>query len=115
MIYLVKKRQKSIKNKVNSKEPGVYISREIILDISRLENEFYRADIELHEVDHSGPSYEGRVFLNNRKANHKTELILANGYVGSYNIFGHGGCFGDVGHCDIPAERRITNIGHHIT
>ena len=26
-------------------------------------------------------------------------------YVGSFFILGHGGCFGDVGHCDIPGER----------
>ena len=26
-------------------------------------------------------------------------------YVGSFFIFGHGGCFGDVGHCDIPTVR----------
>ncbi len=25
-------------------------------------------------------------------------------YVGNFYIFGHGGCFGDVGHCDIPTE-----------
>jgi hypothetical protein len=24
------------------------------------------------------------------------------GYVGSFYIFGHAGCFGDEGHCDVP-------------
>jgi len=37
-------------------------------------------------VDHSGPSYEGRVSLNNPNANEITKLDLYNGYVGSYNI-----------------------------
>jgi hypothetical protein len=23
-------------------------------------------------------------------------------YVGSFHIFGHGGCFGEEGHCDVP-------------
>ena len=26
-------------------------------------------------------------------------------YAGSFYIFGHGGCFGDVGHCDVPTSR----------
>ena len=34
----------------------------------------------------SGPSYEGRVSLNNPNANEITKLDLYNGYVGSYNI-----------------------------
>lgn len=47
-------------------------------------------------------SYEGRVFINNPSANETTELNLENGYVGSYHVFGHGGCYGSEGHCDIP-------------
>lgn len=90
----------------NNSGPKIYTSKEIEFDISKLEKEFYRADIEIYDVDHSGPSYEGRVFLNNTKANHKTELTLENGYVGSYHIFGHGGCLGDTGHCDVPSGRR---------
>jgi hypothetical protein len=86
--------------------PKVYVSKELYYDITKLENEFYRADIEIHNVDHAGPSYEGRVFLNNPNANQKTELTLEKGYVGSYHIFGHGGCFGNMGHCDIPTGRR---------
>jgi hypothetical protein len=27
------------------------------------------------------------------------------GYIGSYHIFGHNGCFGDEGHCEIPPRR----------
>jgi hypothetical protein len=91
----------------NHSGPKIYVSKEIEFDISKLEKEFYRADIEIYDVDHSGPSYEGRIFLNNQQANHNTELTLKNGYVGSYNIFGHGGCFGDLGHCDVPTERRM--------
>jgi hypothetical protein len=55
---------------------------------------------------HGGPSYEGRVFLNNHNANEKTKLNLDNGYVGSYHIFGHGGCVGNLGHCNIFPPRR---------
>jgi tyrosinase len=97
--------------------PQVYVSKEIYIDITKLENEFYRADIEIAGVDHSGSSYEGRVFLNNPYANQKTDLTLENGYVGSYHIFGHGGCFGGMGHCDIPTEPRRTSDyrpSHHL-
>ena len=101
----------------NPSEPKSYVSKEFYYDITKLENEFYRADIEIHNLEHSGASYEGRVFLNNPHANQKTELRLENGYVGSYHVFGHGGCFGSTGHCDIPKGRRRTfdyRSSHHL-
>jgi hypothetical protein len=49
----------------NMPGPKVYVSREIQLDITKLENEFKRPDIEIYYVDYSGYSYEGRIFLNN--------------------------------------------------
>jgi hypothetical protein len=84
----------------DDRQPKIYHSKPLRLDIKSLENKFYRADIELIDVDHSGPSYEGRVFINEPDANHSTPKNIENGYVGSYYIFGHGGCFGDIGHCD---------------
>jgi tyrosinase len=68
--------------------------------------EFKRADIRFHGVDHSGPTYEGRIFLNNPQADEHTPTTPDQGYAGSFYIFGHGGCFGDEGHCEVPAERR---------
>jgi hypothetical protein len=64
--------------------------------------DYDHADLELNGIDHSGLSYQGRVFLNNPRANENTALDAAAGYAGSFHIFGHGGCFGDVGHCDVP-------------
>ena len=64
----------------------------------------YRADLVFYDVDHSGASYEARIFLNSPDANADTPRDDPN-YAGSFHIFGHGGCFGDVGHCDIPTER----------
>jgi hypothetical protein len=64
----------------------------------------YRADLVFYDVDHSGASYEARVFLNSPDADAGTPRDDPN-YAGSFHIFGHGGCFGDVGHCDIPTER----------
>ena len=63
-----------------------------------------RVDIEFEQVDHAGASFEGRVFLNNPEANENTEPSLENGYAGSFFIFGHGGCFGDEGHCEVSPE-----------
>lgn len=63
--------------------------------------DFKRADLVFDEVDHAGPSYEARVFLNNAGANADTPRTLDQGYAGSFHIFGHGNCFGDVGHCDV--------------
>ena len=54
-------------------------------------------------VDHSGCSYEVRLFLNNAAADSGTPREEASGYAGRFHVFGHGGCFGDIGHCDVPA------------
>lgn len=65
---------------------------------------FARVDLVFYDVDHSGPSYEARVFINAPKATARTSRDDPS-YAGSFCIFGHGGCFGDVGHCDVPTER----------
>jgi tyrosinase len=70
-----------------------------------LDINFYRADIEFHDVDHSGPTFEARVFLNNPGADATTPKNLQSGYAGSFHIFGHGGCFGDEGHCEVVPRR----------
>jgi hypothetical protein len=62
-----------------------------------------RADLVFYGVDHSGPSYEARIFLNAPDATADTPRDHPH-YAGSFCIFGHGGCFGDVGHCDVPEE-----------
>jgi hypothetical protein len=67
---------------------------------------FSRADLEFRGVDHSGPSYEARIFLDNPRANESTAAEADRGYAGSFYVFGHGGCFGELGHCDVTAEPR---------
>jgi hypothetical protein len=64
--------------------------------------DFYRADLHFHGVEHRGDSYEGRVFLNSADASPATPLELGSGYAGSFYVFGHGPCFGDEGHCEVP-------------
>jgi tyrosinase len=63
-----------------------------------------RVDIEFHEVDHAGASYEGRVYINKPDADENTGYDDAS-YAGSYHVFGHGGCLGDEGHCDVEPRR----------
>jgi hypothetical protein len=75
------------------------------LSLANLPAQFSRADLEFIRVDHSGASYEARVFINNPNADENTPTVEANGYAGSFSIFGHGGCFGDVGHCDVHKEQ----------
>lgn len=75
------------------------------IPVKQLPAKFSRADLEFIDVDHSGASFEARVFINNPQADENTPTSEASGYAGSFNIFGHGGCFGDVGHCEVH-ERR---------
>ena len=71
------------------------------IEAAELGEAYTRADIEFEGVDHSGSTYEARVYLNNPDAHPNTESTAENGYVGSYYVFGHGGCYGDQGHCDV--------------
>jgi hypothetical protein len=77
------------------------------LDFTALADKFKRADVIVTGVDHSGASYEGRVFFNNPNADESTAKSSVNGYAGSFYVLGHGGCFGDVGHCEIQGEQRL--------
>jgi hypothetical protein len=61
-----------------------------------------RSDLHFHGIDHSWSSFEARVFINNPGADQETAPSAESGYVGSFYVFGHGGCFGDEGHCDVP-------------
>jgi hypothetical protein len=59
-----------------------------------------RADLTFYGLDHSGPSYEVRVFFDKPDANADTPLDDPS-HAGSFSVFGHGGCFGDEGHCEV--------------
>jgi tyrosinase len=75
------------------------------LGVGTLDPDPYRADIEFHHVEHAGASYEGRVYLNKPDADETTGYDDPS-YAGSYHIFGHGGCLGDPGHCEVTPRRR---------
>jgi tyrosinase len=71
-----------------------------------------RADIEFHNVGHAGASYEGRVYINYPEADDSTGYEHP-AYAGSYYVFGHGGCLGDPGHCDVKPRRRYDPRPEH--
>ena len=68
--------------------------------------DFTRADLVFYGVDHLGPSFEARIFLNCADANLSTPRDPEIGYAGSFTVFGHAGCAGDEGHCVVPPGPR---------
>ncbi|MEA2370353.1 MAG: hypothetical protein QOH12_747 [Solirubrobacteraceae bacterium] len=76
------------------------------VDLPFGEGAYTRADLVFYELDHSGPSFEGRIFFDNPGADPSTPLDAEHGYAGSFHVFGHGGCFGEDGHCDVPTGPR---------
>jgi hypothetical protein len=83
-----------------------FTSQQLPVGFAAPEHRFVRADIEISGIFHGEDSYEGRIFFNNPKADAKTPKDLAHGYAGSFHIFGHGGCLGDVGHCEVSEDSR---------
>jgi tyrosinase len=82
----------------------------LVAPIHFTEGRFTRADLVFTGVDHSGGSYEVLVFLNSPKATGTTAHTAEQGYGGRFSIFGHGPCYGDVGHCDVPAARAADDL-----
>lgn len=80
-----------------------FVSAPIELAPAITSGDYARADLIFDGVDHSQASYEARIYID------APDAELATGrdhpaYAGSFHIFGHGGCFGDLGHCDVPTE-----------
>src|SRR3954469_16671665 len=69
------------------------------LELPLEQEQLARTDLVFYGVDHSGPSYEARIFLDNPEADAKTAPEPEQGYVGSFTVFGHSGCFGEGDHC----------------
>lgn len=76
------------------------------LDLPAGREHIARADLVFYGVDHSGPTYEARIFLDNPSATDKTPRDAEKGYAGSFTVFGHGGCFGAEDHC-APKDRYV--------
>ena len=68
--------------------------------------DFRYAHFEIGGIRHTGSSYEGLVYIGNPNADADTGKDAEAGYVGSFNVFGHGGCFGAEGHCENREDER---------
>lgn len=79
------------------------------LRLSAIQRPFKRADLVFLGLEHSGPPVEVRIFFNAPQADESTPTTASEGFAGFFSIFGHGGCFGDEGHCDMP-DRRPTDL-----
>jgi tyrosinase len=79
-------------------------------------HDFHRADLVFHGLDHSGPTYEGRIFLGAKRGIKHGAGVDHPAYAGSFYLFGHGSCHGDEGHCDVPTDRDPFDLRlpHHL-
>jgi tyrosinase len=82
-----------------------FVSGAIELPAIAVGNGFSRADLVFYGVEHRGDSYTARVFLDDAGSEPDRSVDRSDGYAGMFTIFGHGGCFGDPGHCRVPETR----------
>ena len=83
-----------------------FTSKPVAIDFAAPDHRMTRADLEIDGIFHGDASYEGRIFLNNPNADHNTPRTRGSGYAGSFYLFGHGGCLGDPGHCEVNEDGR---------
>jgi hypothetical protein len=98
-----------------SAAPGVWTAP---LRFTVEDGPFSRVDLVFTGVDHSDASYEVRAYLNDPEATFETPRDPDRGYAGRFVVFGHGGCFGDDGHCEVPApsaDRTDLRLPHQLT
>jgi hypothetical protein len=87
-----------------------------LLELPAPEHHFERADLAFYEVDHSGPSFEGRIYIGAGRGLKRDAGFDHPAYAGSLYVFGHGSCYGEEGHCEVPAEHDPFDyrLPHHL-
>ena len=89
-------------------------TKPVACDVAALEERsFSRADLIFEGVDHSTESFEARIYFNNPDATVDSGKSPETGYAGSFYVFGHHGCGGDVGHCDFKPRSEYDPRGPH--
>ncbi len=88
-----------------------FVSAPISLTPAQAAGQFRRADLVFYGVDARHASYTARVFLEAPGGNVDLSPDRRDGYAGFFAIFGHGGCAGDAGHCDLPEHRDPFDLG----
>jgi tyrosinase len=81
-----------------------FVSAPIRLTAAQAAGAFARADLVFYDVDARHASFTARVFLQ-APGDVDRSPDRQDGYAGFFAIFGHGGCSGDEGHCEIPQSR----------
>lgn len=86
------------------------------LELPDPEHSFDRVDLAIYDVDHSGPSFEARVFIGAPRGLKQDAGTDHAAYAGSFYIFGHERCHGEEGHCEVPTERDPFDfrLPHHL-
>ena len=66
------------------------------------------------DIDPGRGSYEGRVFIGKKPP--AGAGYDHDSYAGSFYVFGHGDCWGEEGHCDVPPTRDPFDLRlpHHL-
>jgi tyrosinase len=88
-----------------------FISAPIQLTAAQAAGQFARADLVFYDVDARHASFIGRVFLQAPGGDVDLAADRRDGYAGFFAIFGHGGCAGDEGHCEVPESRDPFDFG----
>jgi tyrosinase len=88
----------------------------VTVPLGDLEGGFEHARLRFHNMKKTEGSYEVRVFLNQKSPSEKTRTDGNPRYAGSFYVFGHGECIGEVGHCDVTERRPFDRRpAHHYT
>jgi hypothetical protein len=88
-----------------------YVSPPIKLTGAQAAGEFDRADLVFYDVGAGSASFAANVFIDPVGTTPDLTPSRIDGYAGFFFILGHGGCFGDAGHCDVPQTRDPFEIG----
>ena len=88
-----------------------FVSAPIDLTAPQAAGRFRRADLVFYDVDARHASFTARVFLQPPGGDIDLSPDRRDGYAGFFAIFGHGGCSGDAGHCEVPDSRDPFDLG----
>jgi hypothetical protein len=71
------------------------------LPVPRHEVPFASASLQFEQLRHDGPSFSVHLYFDNPGVEDEAGEG-GKGFAGSFVVFGHGDCWGDVGHCEVP-------------
>jgi len=86
------------------------------LELPDPEHSFDRVDLAFYDVDHSGDSFEARVFIGAPRNLKRDAGADHPAYAGSFFVFGHDRCYGEEGHCEVQRDRDPFDLRlpHHL-